>query len=79
MVCPPAENFGGLTLTSLAFGRKILVSLEADQGLRPFSPHSHFSSLPLAGRQLDMAEILLTEPLNINSNNKQNSQRTLAL
>ena len=48
VVRPPAETFWGLVLPSLAFGRKILSSLEANSGVGAFFSSARlFSFLPL--------------------------------
>ena len=59
--------FGGLVLPSLAFGRKVLATLEASSGIGTFELSIPFF-LPFSGRRFYMAEILLTGLFNFNSN-----------
>ena len=77
MVCFSAETFRGLALLSLAFGGKILASLELSSRVGAFISLIPFFSFSITGRQLDMTEILLTVLLNLSS--KQMQKKIVAI
>ena len=66
LVCPFADFFfGELGLPSLAFCRKVLVSVSRVRAIMSSIP---FFFLPLCWKWFNMTEILLTGPLNLSSN-----------